>query len=150
MPHFDDITHRFLNHLREDVDTSVSLGLPDHLHRLGDPSLDAHWQEVERTRVLLADLENTAAEEFYQALDLDLMQRHLQQDLFSKTLENHGELQRRRKPAGVDGIREGGQLTGTVVICVDRRCQNQEKESELLHHHLQREIRAAAARRTSS
>ncbi len=37
-----DITSRFLEHLRQDVDASVSLGLPDHLHRLGDPSLEAH------------------------------------------------------------------------------------------------------------
>ena len=104
---FEDITRRFLDYLRDDVDTSVSLGLPDHLHRLGDPSLDAHWQSVEKARALLAELENTTAEDFYEALDIDLMQRHLQKELFFKTLENHGELQRKRKPAGVDGVSEG-------------------------------------------
>ena len=107
MSHFNEITHRFLDYLRDDVDTSVSLGLPHHLHRLGDPSIDAHWQSVEKARGLLADLEASTAEDFYQSLDLDLMRRHLKRELFFKTLENHGELQRKRKPAGVDGISEG-------------------------------------------
>ena len=107
MPSYNDITGHFLDYLRNDVDTSVSLGLPDHLHQLGDPSLEAHWQSVDNARALLSELENTTADDFYQALDIDLMQRYLKKEIFFKTLENHGELQRKRMPHGVDGVSEG-------------------------------------------
>jgi hypothetical protein len=107
MTYFDEINKRFLDHLRADVDVSVGLGLPDHLHRLGDPSLDAHWQSVDDAKALLDDIDESRANDFYEGLDLQLIRSHLQQDLFFKTLENHGELQRRRKPGGVDGISEG-------------------------------------------
>jgi hypothetical protein len=107
MTHLADINDRFLDHLRSDVDVSVSLGLPDHLHRLGDPSLESHWRSVDDARALLDGIDENRADNFYEALDLGLIRRHLQQDLFFKTLENHGELQRRRKPGGVDGVSEG-------------------------------------------
>ena len=107
MNYLDEINARFLNHFRSDVDVSVSLGLPDHLDRLGDPSLDAHWQSVDDSRKLLDEIDDDRSSDFYERLDLQLIRRYLQQDLYFKTLENHGELQRRRKPAGVDGISEG-------------------------------------------
>ena len=107
MNYLDEMNTRFLNHLRSDVDVSVGLGLPDHLGRLGDPSLDAHWQSVADARKLLAEIDDSRADDFYERLDLDLIRRYLQQDLFFKTVENHGELQRRRKPDGVDGISAG-------------------------------------------
>jgi hypothetical protein len=107
MTYLDDINKRFLDHLRADVDVSVGLGLPDHLHRLGDPSLEAHWRSVDDARALLDDVDESRAGDFHERLDLQLIRRHLQQDLFFKTLENHGELQRRRKPGGVDGVSEG-------------------------------------------
>ena len=107
MTYFDDINDRFFEHLRSDVDVSVGLGLTDHLHRLGDPSLEAHWRSVDDTMALLDDVDESRANDFYERLDLQLIRRHLQQDLFFKTLKNHGELQRRRKPGGVDGVSEG-------------------------------------------
>ena len=107
MNYLDEINARFLNHFRSDVDVSVSLGLPDHLGRLGDPSLDAHWQSVDDSRKLLDEIDDDRSSDFYERLDLQLIRRYLQQDLYFKTLENHGELQRRRKPAGVDGVSEG-------------------------------------------
>ena len=107
MSHLDDINQRFLDLLRGDVDTSVALGLPDNLHRLGDPSLEAHWQSVEDARALLDAIDHSGTEDFYERLDLDLIRRFLQQDVFFRTLENHGELQRRRKPEGVDGVSGG-------------------------------------------
>jgi hypothetical protein len=107
MNYLDEINARFLNHFRSDVDVSVSLGLPDHLDRLGDPSLDAHWQSVHDSRKLLDEIDDDRSSDFYERLDLRLIRRYLQQDLYFKTLENHGELQRRRKPAGVDGVSEG-------------------------------------------
>jgi hypothetical protein len=58
-------------------------------------------------RKLLAEIDDSRADDFYERLDLDLIRRYLQQDLFFKTVENHGELQRRRKPDGVDGISAG-------------------------------------------
>jgi uncharacterized protein (DUF885 family) len=107
MNYLDEINARFLNHFRSDVDVGVSLGLPDHLDRLGDPSLDAHWQSVDDSRKLLDEIDDDRSSDFYERLDLQLIRRYLQQDLYFKTLENHGELQRRRKPAGVDGVSEG-------------------------------------------
>jgi hypothetical protein len=107
MTYLDDINDRFLNHLRADVDVSVGLGLPDHLHRLDDPSLEAHWRSVDDARALLDEIDEGRVSDFYGSLDLQLIRRYLQQDLFFKTLENHGELQRRRKPGGVDGVSGG-------------------------------------------
>jgi hypothetical protein len=107
MTYLDGVNKRFLDHLRADVDVSVGLGLPDHFHRLGDPSLEAHWRSVDDARALLDDVDESRAGDFHERLDLQLIRRHLQQDLFFKTLENHGELQRRRKPGGVDGVSEG-------------------------------------------
>lgn len=107
MSYLDTINDRFLDYLRADADVSMALGLPDHLDQLGDPSLEAHWASVEHARELLADIDEDQAEDFYARLDLGLIRRYLQLDLFFKTLENHGELQRRRRPGGVDGISEG-------------------------------------------
>ena len=58
MTHLDDISKHFLNHLRSDVDVSVGPGLPDHLDRLGDPALDAHWRSVDDARKLLAEIDD--------------------------------------------------------------------------------------------
>jgi uncharacterized protein (DUF885 family) len=107
MTYLDEINDRFLDHLRADVDIGVGLGLPDHLHRLGDPSLEAHRRSVDDARALLDDIDESRTDDFYEALDLQLIRRYLQQDVFFKTLENHGELQRRRKPGGVDGVSQG-------------------------------------------
>jgi hypothetical protein len=77
MTYLDDINDRFLNDLRADVDVSVGLGLPDHRHRLGDPSLEAHWRSVDDARALLEDIDESRAGDFYEALDLQLIRRYL-------------------------------------------------------------------------
>jgi hypothetical protein len=98
MNYLDEMNTRFLNHLRSDVDVSVGLGLPDHLGRLGDPSLDAHWQSVADARKLLAEIDDSRADDFYERLDLDLIRRYLQQDLFFKTTRRGRRHQRGHLP----------------------------------------------------
>ena len=71
MTYLEEINHRFLEHLRADIDESVELGMPDHLHRLGDPSLDAHWQSVDAARELLGAIDESRAEDFYDLLRLN-------------------------------------------------------------------------------
>ena len=107
MNHLETINQRFLDYLRADIDTSVELGLPDNLHRLGDPSLEAQEARVADARTLLGDIEEAQGADFYEKLDLQLIRRHLQLDIFFNTLEINGELERSQKPAGVDGISEG-------------------------------------------
>ena len=107
MNYCNRISERFLDYLRSDIDTSVELGLPDNLHRLGDPSLGALAQRVDEARKLIADIDESRGEDFYQVLDLQLMRRHLQQDVWRDTLEINGAPERCQKPAGVEGISEG-------------------------------------------
>jgi hypothetical protein len=46
MGHHQQISDRFLQYLKSDVDMSVALGLPDNLARLGDPSMEAFEQAL--------------------------------------------------------------------------------------------------------
>jgi Bacterial protein of unknown function (DUF885) len=107
MGHFQQISDLFLQYLKSDVDESVSLGLPDNLARLGDPSLKAREQSLAQAQDLLAQIDDSRGDNFYQTLDLQLVRHHLQRDIFFHTLEINGELQRCQKPGGVDGIGEG-------------------------------------------
>ncbi len=43
--HYRETNERLLHLIRDNVDLSVALGLPDHLGRLGDPSLAAKERE---------------------------------------------------------------------------------------------------------
>lgn len=107
MGYFSEINDRFLQYLKSDVDQSVALGLPDHLARLGDPSMPVFQRSLEAAGQLLAAIDAARVDGFYEKLDLELIARHLQGDIFFKTLELDGELRRRRKPGGVDGVSEG-------------------------------------------
>lgn len=103
-----DINEQFLNYLKSDVETSVGLGLPDKLAQLGDPSLAAHQESLRDAEALLTKIKGLdKSSDFYQQLDAELIQRHLQQDIFFKTLTIDGELQCCLKPEGVDGISAG-------------------------------------------
>jgi len=74
---------------------------------LGDPSLAAMQVRGDAARQLLETLILTDASGFDEQLNLDLMQRYLKRKLFFDGLMQHGELQRRRRPLGVDGISAG-------------------------------------------
>ena len=91
MGHFQQISDRFLQYLKSDVDASVSLGLPDNLARLGDPSLGALEKSLTQAQQLLAKIDENRAESFYQKLDLQLISHHLRRDIFFHTLEINGE-----------------------------------------------------------
>ena len=107
MNYCNSISERFLDYLRSDIDTSVELGLPDNLHRLGDPSPGALEQRVAEAQKLIAAIDVSQGEDFYQVLDLQLMRRYLQQDVWHDTLQINGAPERFQKPAGVDGVSEG-------------------------------------------
>ena len=71
-----ELDRRFVDHLRADLDVSVAPGLPGHLRRLGDASLEADWRFVDDTRGLLGDIDETRDDDFNEALDLQLIRRH--------------------------------------------------------------------------
>jgi uncharacterized protein (DUF885 family) len=107
MGYYQQISDAFLGYLKDDVEGSVALGLPDNLGRLADPSLQAHKRELTAARELLAQIDDTRVDDFYRQLDLQLIQRYLQQDIFFRSLRINEELQRCQKPGGVDGISAG-------------------------------------------
>lgn len=107
MMRFSDVEKQFKDFVLADADTSMALGSSTHLGQLGDPSLAAAKTRHGEAKALLEQLMNTQTVGFEQQLDLDLMQRYLQQELFFADLQQHGQPQRRRAPGGVDGISSG-------------------------------------------
>lgn len=105
--YYREINEKLLKLIRDDVDRSVALGLPDHLGHLGDPSLSAKKRELGRVRQLIEEIDESRGEGFYEQLDLGLIRLYLQQWVFFDTLQLNGQLLRCQKPAGVDGISEG-------------------------------------------
>lgn len=105
--HYTDINERLMNLIGDNVDLSVAVGLPDHLGRLGDPSLTAKQRDVQRAQELIDSIDESLADGFYERLDLELIRLYLQQWIFFDTLELNGEPLRCRKPGGIDGISEG-------------------------------------------
>jgi len=105
--HYREITDSLLELVRDNVDLGVSMGLPDHLGRLGDPSMEAREKELARVRELIAQIDESRGEGFYENLDLALTRLYLEQWEFFDTLELNGQPLRRQKPAGVDGASEG-------------------------------------------
>jgi hypothetical protein len=85
----------------------MGLGDSRYLDQLGDPSLDHLKDTTAQAKALLTTLEKCATDSFDQKLDIDLMARYLKQQIFFAELEQGGQLQRCRKPGGVDGISEG-------------------------------------------
>ena len=101
------MNNRFPGRPRVDEDVGDGLASPDLRHRPGDPCLDSHWRSVADARALVDDIGESRDIDLYEGIDLQLMRRYLQQALFFKTIENHEELQRWRKPGRVDGINHG-------------------------------------------
>ena len=107
MTAFQQIELQFKDHVLADADASMALGDTTHLGQLGDPSLEAMQVRSDAATKLLETLMLTDANDFDERLNLDLMKRYLQSELFFNRLQQHGELQRRRRPQGVDGISAG-------------------------------------------
>ena len=104
---FQALESQFKAHVLSDPDTSMALGDDRYLGELGDPSLSAMAAETKQAKLLLSQLESYQATEFDDALDLQLMARHLKQSIFFNELQQSGQLQRCRKPSGIDGISAG-------------------------------------------
>lgn len=106
-PSFLTIEKRFKEYVLADADTSMSLGSNQHLASLGDPSLEHMQQRTQQAKELLTEIAACKIEVFEQQLDLELMSRYLQQQVFFAELEQAGQLQRQRQPSAVDGISAG-------------------------------------------
>ena len=107
MTTFKQLELQFKDHVLADAEASMALGATTHLGQLGDPSLATMQVRGDAARQLLETLMLTDANDFDERLNLDLMKRYLQSELFFDGLQQHGELQRRRRPHGVDGISAG-------------------------------------------
>jgi uncharacterized protein (DUF885 family) len=109
---FHNIEQQFKQLVLSDPDTSIGLGDSSFLGQLGDPSLQGLKEKTAKAKQIISAIELCNAEAFdddtfNRRLDLDLMARYLKQEIFFAELEQTGQLQRRRKPSGVDGISEG-------------------------------------------
>jgi hypothetical protein len=105
--YFLEVNRKLLELVRDNVDLSVALGLPDHLHRLGDPSLEVRQRELDRIQNLIQEIDESRGEGFYEQLDLGLIRLYLEQWVFFDTLKLNGQPLRCQKPSGVNGISEG-------------------------------------------
>jgi hypothetical protein len=104
---FSAIELKFKSFVLSDPETSMALGEVEYLGQLGDPSLAALETETLHAKNLVTQIESCASSSFDQNLDLDLMARYLKQQIFFNELEQGDQLQRCRKPNGVDGISAG-------------------------------------------
>ena len=107
---FTQIEKQFKQFILNDPDTATALGDTQFLDQLGDPSLKALASENEQASQILDDIHALSAStdlSFDESLDLELMERHLKIQLFFNQLKQGDELQRCRKPNGVDGISAG-------------------------------------------
>jgi len=107
MPDYENISNQFKRFILADADTSMALGDETHLGDLGDPSLEHMVLRSQKAKALLNKLQAFKVETFDEQLDLDLMARYLQQDIFFTQLQQHGRPQRCSQPNGVDGISAG-------------------------------------------
>ncbi len=107
MSAFQSINEQFKKYVLSDADTSMGLGDTAYLGQLGDPSLEHINESTQQAKLLLGQLQAIQSSDFNEALDLDLMARHLQQEIFFNELNQHGKPQRCAQPNGVDGISAG-------------------------------------------
>jgi hypothetical protein len=107
MSDFSVISQNFKKFILSDADTSMGLGDSAYLDQLSDPSLSHLKENTAQAKALLKIIDSCSTEDFNQQLDLELMTRYLKQQIFFAELEQDGQLQRCRKPSGVDGISEG-------------------------------------------
>lgn len=107
---FIEIEAKFKAFVLSDPDSSMGLGDTQYLNKLGDPSLYALQRDVQKAKKLISEIVKCSKSDvlsFDERLDLDLMKRHLQIQVFFSELKQHDQLQRCRKPNGVDGISAG-------------------------------------------
>ncbi|WP_353350710.1 DUF885 family protein [Oceaniserpentilla sp. 4NH20-0058] len=107
---FSLIESQFKEFVLSDPDNNIGLGETQFLGQLGDPSLEGLEKTNNQAQALLSSMLQTKKTEtlsFDESLDLDLMIRYLGQMLFFNNLTQNGQLQRCRKPNGVDGISAG-------------------------------------------
>lgn len=107
MSHFTDIEKEFITNLQNDIDFSVHLGLEEHLDTLDDPSLEHYEKTCAQCKALLAKIDHSQVTDFEEQIDLLLIQRFLERSIFFLELQINGELQRRQKPGGINGITGG-------------------------------------------
>ncbi|MEY8205282.1 MAG: DUF885 family protein [Bermanella sp.] len=107
MSAYEKISAQFKQFILADADASMALGDESHLGKLGDPSLAHMAQRTQQAQALLETIQAQGGDTFDERLDLDLMARHLQQDIFFAQLQQHGRPQRCSQPNGVDGISAG-------------------------------------------
>ncbi len=107
MSAFQKISEQFKQYVLSDADTSMGLGDTAYLGQLGNPSLDHMNECTQQAKSLLSQLQSIQNADFNETLDLDLMARHLQQEIFFNELNQHGKPQRCAQPNGVDGISAG-------------------------------------------
>ena len=107
MSPYEKISEQFKRFILADADASMALGDEAHLGDLGDPSLEHMEQRSQQAKELVDKLHAIKGDTFDEQLDLDLMSRHLQQDIFFTQLHQHGRPQRCSQPNGVDGISAG-------------------------------------------
>ena len=104
---FETVESQFKEFVLSDPDASMALGSSQFLSDLGDPSLEALNSDIDGAKRILNAIESCRTLSFDQKLDLELMARYLKQKIFFSEIEQSGQLQRCRKPNGVDGISAG-------------------------------------------
>ena len=104
---FETVESQFKEFVLSDPDASMALGSSQFLSDLGDPSLEALSSDIDGAKRILNAIESCRTLSFDQKLDLELMARYLKQKIFFSEIEQSGQLQRCRKPNGVDGISAG-------------------------------------------
>ena len=104
---FKTIEAQFKQFVLSDPETSMGLGDTQYLGDLGDPSLQGMYADTEKAKTLISAIQQCKSDVFNETLDLDLMERYLQQQVFFNELQQHGQPQRCRKPGAVDGISAG-------------------------------------------
>lgn len=107
MSHFTEIEKEFITNLQKDIDFSVHLGLEEHLDKLDDPGME-HFEKVrQQCKELLAKIDLSQVNDFHEQIDLQLIKAFLERCVFFQELEINGELQRKQKPSGINGITGG-------------------------------------------
>ena len=104
---FTAIEEEFKQYILSDADLNMALGCTDFSGELGDPSLKYTNQRQNKAKKLLEKIHACTSNNFQESLDLELMTRSIEQDLFFDNLKLHDLPQRQRKPNGVDGISAG-------------------------------------------
>lgn len=98
--------HDLHDHLTQDPQDRLTLGLLTGLGKLPDPSLAALDTSVAEARMLLAQLDaiDRASLDAHEALDADIARLMLQEEIFRDTVRFNGERTATQKPDAADAI----------------------------------------------